>query len=59
MTGTSPSSNVTKKKQLLALLARSVALHVISVLPAGNVDPDGGTQATLAMVQLSVAVGAG
>jgi hypothetical protein len=59
MTGASPSNNVTKKKQRLVFSNASVALQVISVLPAGNVDPDGGTHTSSVTVQLSVAVGAG
>lgn len=36
----------------------SVALHITVVVPAGNVDPEGGLQTTLTPAQLSDAVGA-
>jgi hypothetical protein len=37
----------------------SVAVQVTVVVPSLNVEPDGGTQTTDAIAQLSVAVGAG
>jgi hypothetical protein len=59
MTGESVSSNVTKKKQRVEFSKASVAVHVMSVDPGGKDDPEGGAHATLALVQLSVAVAAG
>ena len=59
MVGGSASSTVTKKKHLFKFSNASRAVQVISVLPTGNVDPEGGTQATPVTEQLSVAVGAG
>ena len=37
----------------------SIAVHVTVVVPSGNVDPDGGTHATVTPGQLSETVGAG
>src|SRR5688572_26671943 len=36
----------------------SIAVHVTVVVPSGNVDPDGGTHATVTPGQLSETVGA-
>lgn len=59
MTGGSPSRTVTKKKHRFAFSKESTAVQVMSVVPGGKVDPDGGTQFTLTLEQLSVAVTAG
>jgi hypothetical protein len=50
---------LTVKLQLAVLPEVSVAVHVTVVVPAGNGEPDGGTQATVAPGQLSENVGAG
>ena|SRR5262249_41962770 len=50
---------LTLKLQLAVLPEVSVAVHVTVVVPAGNVEPDGGTQAVVTPGQLSEAVGAG
>jgi hypothetical protein len=59
MTGGPASSTVTRKKHRFKFSEASRAVQVISVLPTGNVDPDGGAQTMLVAEQLSVAEGAG
>jgi hypothetical protein len=53
------SKVVTTKLQLAVLPAASVAVQVTVVIPAGNVDPEGGLHTALSPGQLSVVVGAG
>ena len=48
---------VTVNVQLPVSATASVAVQVTVVVPAANVDPDGGEQVTVAPVQLSFAVG--
>jgi len=56
--GPSVSLTVTVKVQVLDILPEaSVALQLTTVVPFGNVEPDGGVQATVAPGQLSLAVG--
>jgi hypothetical protein len=50
---------LTVKLQLAVLPEVSVAVQVTVVVPAGKIEPDGGTQATVTPGQLSEAVGAG
>jgi hypothetical protein len=50
---------LTVKVQLAVLPEVSVAVHVTVVVPAGNVEPDGGLQTVVTPGQLSEAVGAG
>jgi hypothetical protein len=47
------------KLQVAVFPDPSVAVQVTVDVPGGNVDPDGGTQATVTPGQLSVAMGAG
>ena len=49
---------VTVNVQLLVLPAASVAVQVTIVSPLSKVEPEGGLQATLTSVQLSVTVAA-
>src|SRR6266571_5929537 len=58
MTGASVSLTVTLKVQALVLPLPSVAVQVTIVVPLTNVLPLAGAQATEALPQLSVAVGA-
>jgi hypothetical protein len=46
-------------EQLAVLPLASVAVQVTVDVPTGNIDPDGGTQATVAPGQLSLKVGSG
>jgi hypothetical protein len=48
---------VTVKLQELVLAEASVAVQFTVVVPAANVEPEGGVQFTLTPGQLSVAVG--
>ena len=48
---------VTVNEQDPVFADASVAVHDTIVVPTGNVDPDAGTQATVAPGQLSEAVG--
>jgi len=50
---------LTVKLQVAVLPEVSVAVHVTVVVPAGNVEPDGGTHAAVTPGQLSEAVGGG
>lgn len=48
---------VTVNEQLVEVLpAASVAVQLTEVVPTGNVDPEAGTQVTVAPGQLSIAV---
>ena len=47
----------TGKVHCVVLLDASVAVHVTTVVPTGNIDPDGGLQFTVTPVQLSVTAG--
>lgn len=49
---------VTVNVHALVLAEPSVAVHVTVVLPSGNVEPLAGSQVTVTLVQLSVAVAA-
>lgn len=51
------SLTVTVKVQVAVLLEASVAVQVTVVTPFWKVEPDAGTQAAVAPVQLSVGVG--
>ena len=52
-----PLNTLTEKLQVAVLPDVSVAVQVTVVVPAGKVDPLGGTQATVTPGQLSEAVG--
>ena len=54
-----PLNTVSEKLQLAVRPAASVAVQATVVVPAGRVDPLGGTQATVTTAQLSEAVGVG
>ena len=61
ITGSSPSMTVTVKLQVLVLaagLAVSLAVQVTVVVPLAKVEPLAGLHTTVALPQLSVAVGA-
>jgi hypothetical protein len=47
---------VTEKLQALVLPLPSVAVHVTGVVPFAKVEPLAGTQTTVTLVQLSLAV---
>jgi hypothetical protein len=51
MTGGSAPTTDAKKKQRFMFSKASMAVQVTSVAPAGNVEPDGGTQTTLVLEQ--------
>jgi hypothetical protein len=53
-----PLNTVTVKLQVAVLPDASVAVQVTVVVPTGNVEPEGGLQATVTPEQLSDAVGA-
>jgi hypothetical protein len=53
------SKVVTVKLHIAVLPEASVAVQVTVVVPSGNADPEGGTQATVAPGQLSPIVGDG
>src|SRR5687767_9875058 len=55
-TGLSPSATVTWKLQDAAFPEASLTLQVSSVLPSGNVLPDGGAHTGVTLPQLSTAV---
>jgi hypothetical protein len=50
---------VTVNEHVAVFPAPSVAVQVTVVVPTGNADPDGGTQAAVAPEHASLAVGAG
>ena len=50
---------VTVNEQVAVLPDPSVAVQVTVVVPAGKLEPEGGTQATVTPGQLSLTVGAG
>lgn len=54
-----PLKFVTVNEQVAVLLAASVAVQVTVVVPSGNDEPLGGTQAVVTPGQLSLAVGGG
>ena len=56
--GASVSLTVTAKLHALVFSLESVAMHVTDVVPTGKELPEAGVQATVVLVQLSVAVGA-
>jgi hypothetical protein len=56
MAGASVSLTVTVNEQVLVLPDGSVAVQVTVFVPRANVEPDGGTQDTVALPELSLAV---
>ena len=55
--GACVSCTVTEKLHVPVFAAASVAVHVTVVVPTGTVEPEAGTQLTVAPGQLSDAVG--
>jgi hypothetical protein len=55
--GAVTSCTITLKVHWAWLFEVSVAVHVAVVVPTGKLEPDGGVHETLALLQLSVAVG--
>jgi len=52
-------NTVTGNVHVAVFPAVSVAVQVTVVVPVGNIDPDGGTQATVTPGQLSLTAGVG
>jgi hypothetical protein len=53
------SNTLTVKLHISVLPDGSVAVHTTVVVPAGNIDPDGGLHTTVVPGQASVTVGGG